>query len=107
MDPVAVQTEAPHWRPLIFRSGRFLSAPILSCKLVMIGLIGASVWSWSIIIEKTLLFRHINRVSGSMSLISAFLVGRDLQNIYRSAVRASHIATPSIRSMPRCENRLP
>ena len=30
-------------------------------KLVMLGLIGASIWCWSIIIDKTLLYRRTRR----------------------------------------------
>ena len=79
MDPVAVQTAAELATTDFSLWSLFERADIV-VKLVMIGLIGASVWSWSIIIEKTLLFRHINRVSAQFDKI--FWSGESLQKVY-------------------------
>ncbi|MEC7595192.1 MAG: protein TolQ, partial [Pseudomonadota bacterium] len=40
----------------------FIRADIV-VKLVMIGLIFSSVWSWAIIFEKTFLFRRIDKAA--------------------------------------------
>lgn len=51
-------------------------------KIVMLGLLGASVWCWSIIVDKTLLFR---RVEAEMDAFEeAFWSGRSLEELYRS-----------------------
>ncbi|KQP61428.1 protein TolQ [Methylobacterium sp. Leaf399] len=51
-------------------------------KAVMIGLIGASVWSWSVIVDKTLLYR---RTKAEMDAFEeAFWSGRSLEELYRS-----------------------
>ena len=48
-------------------------------KLVMLGLIGASVWSWSIIIEKISTFRRINRACDAFEHV--FWSGESVQEI--------------------------
>ena len=51
-------------------------------KAVMIGLIGASIWSWSVIVDKTLLYR---RTKAEMDAFEeAFWSGRSLEELYRS-----------------------
>ncbi|MCH1568033.1 MAG: protein TolQ [Alphaproteobacteria bacterium] len=70
----------------------FIRADIV-VKLVMIGLIFASVLSWSIIIEKTLTYRRIGREADEFEAL--FWSGETLQNIYRQS--ASGSVTPSVR----------
>ncbi|NEU13156.1 protein TolQ [Methylobacterium sp. BTF04] len=61
--------------------GLFLQAHFV-VKVVMLGLLGASVWCWSIIVDKTLLFR---RTKAEMDAFEeAFWSGRSLEELYRS-----------------------
>jgi biopolymer transport protein TolQ len=50
-------------------------------KLVMIGLIAASVWCWSIIVDKTLLYRRTRRDMDAFEEV--FWSGRSLEELYR------------------------
>ncbi len=50
-------------------------------KLVMTGLLGASVWCWSIIVDKTLLYRRTRRDMDAFEEI--FWSGRSLEELYR------------------------
>jgi biopolymer transport protein TolQ len=61
--------------------GLFWSAhPVV--KLVMIGLLAASVWCWAIIVDKTLLFR---RTKAEMDRFEdAFWSGQSLEELYRA-----------------------
>jgi biopolymer transport protein TolQ len=61
--------------------GLFWSAhPVV--KLVMIGLVVASVWCWAIIVDKTLLFR---RTKAEMDRFEeAFWSGQSLEELYRA-----------------------
>jgi biopolymer transport protein TolQ len=54
----------------------------LVVKLVMIGLVGASVWCWAIIIDKTLLFSRTKRSMDRFEEI--FWSGQSLEELYRS-----------------------
>lgn len=67
--------------------GLFWSAhPVV--KLVMLGLIGASVWCWAIIVDKTMLFR---RTKAQMDAFEdLFWSGQSLDDLYRE-----HEAGPS------------
>ncbi len=59
----------------------FLQAHIV-VKLVILGLVGASVWSWAIIVDKTLLFR---RTTSQMDRFEkVFWSGQPLEELYRS-----------------------
>jgi biopolymer transport protein TolQ len=61
--------------------GLFWSAhPVV--KLVMIGLLAASVWCWAIIVDKTLLFARTKREMDAFE--EAFWSGRSLEELYRS-----------------------
>ena len=61
--------------------GLFLQAHFV-VKVVMLGLIGASIWCWSIIVDKTLLFR---RTKAEMDAFEeAFWSGRSLEELFRS-----------------------
>ncbi|MGP8232317.1 MAG: protein TolQ [Methylovirgula sp.] len=57
----------------------FLSAHIV-VKLVMLGLLGASVWCWAIIINKTLLFSKVQRAMDRFEQV--FWSGNSLEELY-------------------------
>jgi len=61
--------------------GLFWSAHFV-VKLVMLGLLGASVWCWAIIIDKTLLFRRINTAMDRFE--DVFWSGQSLEDLYRN-----------------------
>jgi biopolymer transport protein TolQ len=64
--------------------GLFLQAHIV-VKLVMIGLIGASIWSWAIIVDKVMLYR---RTRASMDAFEdTFWSGQSLEDLYRSLAK--------------------
>ena len=68
----------------------FLRADIV-VQAVMLGLLLASVWSWSIIIEKSLTIRRIKKQADEFEAL--FWSGESLQNIYRQV--ANNEASPS------------
>ena len=70
----------------------FVRADIV-VKLVMLGLILASILSWSIIIEKALTYRRVRRQAEEFEAL--FWSGETLQNIYRQL--ASGEGSPSVR----------
>jgi len=70
----------------------FIRADIV-VKLVMLGLILASVLSWSIIIEKALSYRRVRHQADEFEAL--FWSGDSLQNIYRQL--ASGEGSPSVR----------
>ena len=49
-------------------------------KLVMLGLIGASIWSWAIIVDKTLLFRRVRKAMERFE--DSFWSGNSLEELY-------------------------
>jgi biopolymer transport protein TolQ len=51
-------------------------------KLVMLGLLGASVWCWAIIIDKSLLFSRTRRAMDRFEEV--FWSGQSLEELYRS-----------------------
>ncbi|MGO4573627.1 protein TolQ [Microvirga sp. 2TAF3] len=51
-------------------------------KLVMIGLLGASVWCWAIIIDKTLLYARTKRAMNRFEEV--FWSGQSLEELFRS-----------------------
>lgn len=61
--------------------GLFLQASII-VKLVMIGLLIASIWSWAIMIDKTILFARTRRQLDRFEEV--FWSGRSLEELYRS-----------------------
>jgi biopolymer transport protein TolQ len=77
MTPVEVASTAPDmsfW-------ALFWQAHIV-VKLVMLGLLAASVWSWAIIVDKTLLFR---RSRADMDVFEdTFWSGQSLEELYRN-----------------------
>jgi biopolymer transport protein TolQ len=65
--------------------GLFWSAHLV-VKLVMIGLLAASVWCWAVIVDKTLLFARTKREMDAFE--EAFWSGRSLEELYRSLSEA-------------------
>lgn len=61
--------------------GLFWQAHIV-VQLVMIGLAGASIYSWAIIIDKTVTFRRLNRAMDRFEEV--FWSGQSLEDLYRS-----------------------
>ncbi|MEN3931114.1 protein TolQ [Microvirga sp. W0021] len=61
--------------------GLFWSAHFV-VKLVMMGLLGASIWCWAIIIDKTLLFRRTKTAMDRFEEI--FWSGQSLEDLYRN-----------------------
>ena len=61
--------------------GLFWNAHIV-VKLVMLGLLAASVWCWAIIIDKTLLFARTKRAMDRFEEI--FWSGQSLEELYRN-----------------------
>ena len=57
----------------------FLSAHIV-VKFVMLGLLGASVWCWAIIVNKTLLFAKVQRAMDRFEQV--FWSGNSLEELY-------------------------
>jgi biopolymer transport protein TolQ len=51
-------------------------------KLVMVGLLGASIWCWAIIIDKTLLFARSKRAMDKFEEV--FWSGQSLEELYRT-----------------------
>ena len=57
----------------------FLSAHIV-VKIVMLGLLGASIWCWAIIINKTMLFAKVRRAMDRFEQV--FWSGNSLEELY-------------------------
>jgi biopolymer transport protein TolQ len=61
----------------------------LVVKLVMIGLVGASIWCWAIIVDKWLLFARTKRQMTRFETV--FWSGQSLEELYRTlSGRANH-----------------
>ena len=73
--------QATHTAHDISLLGLFLNAHIV-VKLVMFGLLGASVWCWAIIVDKTLLYRRTKRALDAFEEV--FWSGRSLDELYRT-----------------------
>ena len=73
--------------------GLFMSAsPVV--KLVMLGLLAASVWCWAIIIDKTMLFRRTKAEMDSFE--DTFWSGQSLDELYRSLKDKPSAGLPAI-----------
>jgi biopolymer transport protein TolQ len=71
----------------------FLQAHIV-VKVVMIGLMLASVWSWAIIVDKTLLFSRTRRQMERFEKV--FWSGQSLEELYRSLSGRTPTAMASV-----------
>jgi biopolymer transport protein TolQ len=82
-------SEAASLGPLLRRSAAMNDMSFLALflqahwvvKLVMIGLIVASIWTWSIIIDKILLFRRTRKAMDQFE--DVFWSGQSLEELYR------------------------
>jgi biopolymer transport protein TolQ len=73
--------------------GLFMSAsPVV--KLVMIGLLAASVWCWAIIIDKTLLLRRTRMEMDRFE--DVFWSGQSLDELYRSLKDTPGVGLPAV-----------
>jgi biopolymer transport protein TolQ len=70
--PLAAAAEVSIW-------GMFLGAHIV-VKLVMVGLLAASVWCWAIIVDKTILFARTRRAMDRFEEV--FWSGSSLEDLY-------------------------
>jgi biopolymer transport protein TolQ len=61
--------------------GLFLSASWV-VKIVMLGLLAASVWSWAIIVDRSLLYTRTSREMGRFERV--FWSGQSLEELYQS-----------------------
>src|SRR5919112_1874737 len=80
MNPADVAQAAPVAHDLSFL-GLFWQAHFI-VKLVMIGLLAASVWCWAIIIDKTLLFARTRKAMDRFE--DVFWSGQSLEELYRT-----------------------
>ena len=51
-------------------------------KLVMLGLIGASIWTWAIVVDKVVTFNRVRRQLDKFEQV--FWSGQSLEELYRS-----------------------
>ena len=58
-------------------------------KIVMLGLLAASVWSWAIIVEKVFAFRRARREADQFEQM--FWSGQSLEELYSSARARAHL----------------
>ncbi len=78
---VAVTPIAPDAPPTDFSLlGLFLRADWL-VKIVMLGLLGASVWCWAIIVDKSMLYGRANRQMNAFERV--FWSGQSLEELYQ------------------------
>lgn len=78
---VAVTPVAPAEPPVNFSLlGLFLSADWI-VKIVMLGLLAASVWCWAIIIDKSMLYGRANRQMNAFERV--FWSGQSLEELYQ------------------------
>ena len=80
MNPVDVAQAAPAVHDLSLFS-LFWQAHF-TVKLVMVGLLGASIWSWAVIVDKTLLYGRTKRAMDRFEEV--FWSGQSLEELYRS-----------------------
>src|SRR5260221_2354868 len=73
--------------------GMFLSAHIV-VKVVMLGLLLASVWCWAIIVNKTILFARTRKSMDRFEQV--FWSGQSLEELYSTLSQRSTIATASL-----------
>src|SRR5262249_11241210 len=71
----------------------FLQAHIV-VKCVIIGLLLASVWSWAIIVDKTVLYGRIRRQMDRFEKL--FWSGQSLEDLYRSLTGRTPTAMASV-----------
>ena len=60
--------------------GLFLAADLV-VKTVMVGLLAASIWSWAIIVDKSMLYGRYNRQMNAFERV--FWSGQSLEDLYQ------------------------
>jgi biopolymer transport protein TolQ len=73
--------------------GLFMQASLI-VKLVMLGLLAASVWCWAIVIDKQLLFSRTKRNMDKFETI--FWSGQSLEELYRSLLNRPNSAMAAL-----------
>ena len=73
--------------------GLFLQAALV-VKLVMLGLLAASVWCWAIVIDKQLLFSRTKRNMDKFEKV--FWSGQSLEELYRSLLNRPNSAMAAL-----------
>jgi biopolymer transport protein TolQ len=63
-------------------------------KLVILGLMSASIWSWAIIVDKTLLYRRMRKAMDSFE--DTFWSGQSLDDLYRGLANTSPEGMPAV-----------
>ena len=71
----------------------FMSASFV-VKIVMIGLLAASIWSWAIIVDKTLLFTRVGREMNRFERI--FWSGQSLEELYDSMAERPNVGLGAV-----------
>ncbi len=71
----------------------FLHAHIV-VKLVMIGLLAASVWCWAIVVDKMLLFGRFKRQMDAFEQV--FWSGQSLEELYRTLSNRNNTGMPAL-----------
>ncbi len=71
----------------------FMQAHIV-VKFVVIGLLLASIWSWAIIVDKTILYRRVRRQMDRFEKL--FWSGQSLEELYRSLTGRTPTAMASV-----------
>jgi biopolymer transport protein TolQ len=87
----AVATTAPHVDFSIL--GLFLQADWV-VKSVMLGLLGASIWSWAIIVDKSMLFGRVNSEMNRFERV--FWSGQSLEELYATQSEAKSMGLAAI-----------
>jgi biopolymer transport protein TolQ len=71
----------------------FLQAHIV-VKLVVLGLLAASVWCWAIVVDKILLYRRNRRQMDRFEKV--FWSGQSLEDLYRSLANRPAVSMPAL-----------
>jgi biopolymer transport protein TolQ len=93
MDPAVVAQAGAGAAADLSLWGMFFQAHIV-VKLVMLGLMTASVWCWAIIIEKSMLYSRAKRNMDRFDKV--FWSGQNLEELYRSLARRPNTAMAAL-----------
>lgn len=93
MNPVDVVTGAAPIATEVSLFGMFWSAHLV-VKIVMLGLLAASVWCWAIIINKTILFAQTRKAMERFEEV--FWSGQSLEELYRALSSRPTTASASL-----------
>ncbi len=93
MDGAVTDVVLPTASPNFSLFALFLQSHII-VKCVIIGLLLASVWSWAIIVDKTLLYRRVRKQMDRFE--KTFWSGQSLEELYRSLSGRTPTAMASV-----------